>query len=340
MDELTTEVQKRIEGSQFSFPLPLVDPEGRGRELGNNIELWMTYLSQQQPWLEESSNQYNRALATELRNQIARTIVERTSNSMGVGGPPPDWLKLLIELWSERAVTVITLNYDTLVERLAITIKSRHRNEGERSRYRQEREKSWYRNEGDGLSLSQLYPRLLTNIRSRVETLVSMDPVHTFLYLKLHGSVNWHYSGRDNFYGETIFYSDVSPWGGAIDRPEFLSMHSAIDKETLIIPPVTEKTNFFNNETIKSVWQQASGRLERASRVFVIGYSLPISDLGMQFFLKRSLPAEETEWFIVDTDKDVIGRYRKLLEPQQKVRDDFVGPDSVLKFSEEYPSLD
>ena len=73
----------------------------------------------------------------------------------------------------------------------------------------------------------------------------------TFTYFKLHGSVNWLYSGRENFFGETIFYSDVSPWGSCIADFERDSRLSAEDKQSLIIPPVTEKTTYFNNETVR-----------------------------------------------------------------------------------------
>ena len=100
--------------------------------------------------------------------------------------------------------------------------------------------------------------------------------VDTFLYLKLHGSINWYYSGRDDFYGETIFYADVPPFGSDYsDQEKVLSALSG-DKQTLIIPPANEKTIYFNNETVKGLWHDASVALSKATRVFVIGYSLPI----------------------------------------------------------------
>ena len=80
---------------------------------------------------------------------------------------------------------------------------------------------------------------------------------------------------------------------------------SARDKQSLIIPPVTEKTTYFNNETVRRLWYEASDALESATRVFVIGYSLPMSDLGMRLFLKRSLPIRGTRWYIVDTIDDI-----------------------------------
>ena len=318
MKELTAAVSERIEISELSLPPPLRDSEDRGRALESNIELWMTYLSQRQPWLDESFNQYNLALATRIRRYIKEIINQSTSDSMESA---PTWLGPLLEEWSARQVSVITLNYDTLVERAAEALSKPEVNGGH------------------GVSTSQVYPPYFSSIRSRTATLVSASPLDTFTYLKLHGSVNWHYSGREDFYGETIFYSDVSPWGPKQNDHEKKSRLTAGDKETLIILPVSEKTTFFNNETVRRLWQEASDHLEGATRVFVIGYSLPISDLGMQFFLKRSLPIQGTPWYIVDTDKKVIGRYRDLLAPQQTIHDDFVGEDAVSRFANAYPNI-
>ena len=49
MKELTNAVKKHIAASELDLPLPLTDPENRDEKLDNNIELWMTYLSQRQP---------------------------------------------------------------------------------------------------------------------------------------------------------------------------------------------------------------------------------------------------------------------------------------------------
>ena len=54
--------------------------------------------------------------------------------------------------------------------------------------------------------------------------------------------------------------------------------------EALIIPPVTEKTTYFRNETVGRVWWEAAQALRHAARVFVIGYALARSDLGMRAF--------------------------------------------------------
>ena len=313
--ELTVEVRQRLAKSNISLPTPLFDIDNRGRELEENIELWLTYLSQDQPWLHESFNQNNRALASRMRLEIGKVIRARSSTQRT---QMPPWLESLVKQWSKRRAEVITLNYDTLVERAANKVLDPNLNSGV------------------GILPSQLYPPYFSNIRSRVSNLPSPEPTESFTYLKLHGSVNWHYSGRQDFYGETIYYSDISAWGLNQSDSESQSLLYAEDKDILIIPPVLEKTTFFNNETVRALWQNASLALDQAIRVFVIGYSLPISDLSMRFFLKKSLPSEEARWYIVDKEASVADRYRELLGAKQTIECVFAGEEAVQEFADEY----
>ena len=111
------------------------------------------------------------------------------------------------------------------------------------------------------------------------------------------------------------------------------------DKEPLIIPPVMDKLTYFNNETVRRLWYDASDALYSAARIFVIGYSLPRSDLGMGFFLQHSLSYENWPLYIIDKDIDVVGRFKTIL-PKLSVRDTFAGErDVVSEFVAEYPSL-
>lgn len=311
MKELTFEVRTRISrDGEFQLPSPF------DAGAADNIELWMTYLSQNQPWLDRSENQYNRALATRIENYIVEIIREQESAALGQA--MPDWLGQLVGRWVTAQATVITLNYDTLVERATV---------GEPS-------------DEDGLSLSHIYPANLANIRSiGAAMLWGASPKDAFAYHKLHGSINWHYSGREDFYGETIYYSDVSKWGAGVSEHELESVAPSKDKQTLVIPPVAEKTTFFRNEYVSGNWRNAGVALSEASRVFVLGYSLPPTDMGMELFLQRYLPAANAPWYIVDIDSEVTTRYRRLLN-DRSVADAYVGDaDAVRRFASDYPEV-
>ena len=106
--DLTDEVTRRLQRPGHSLPQPLM-------ELDNNIELWITYLSQRQPWLTEYENDSNKSLAGCIRHHIGAVIEEYTARASQTEAPR--WLSRLIGLWHREQATVITLNYDTLVER-------------------------------------------------------------------------------------------------------------------------------------------------------------------------------------------------------------------------------
>lgn len=291
-------------------------------KLGHNVELWMTYLSQDQPWLRVEENQHNLSVASRIRRDICAVVTERTLQA--VSGEPPKWLEQLLRIWHDRQSVVITLNYDTLVERVArgLWVPSERPTEPDEDP------------ELNEIHLANLYPPYLTFVGGRSGYAVGAPlPRSTFTLLKLHGSTNWYYSGRPDFYGENILYADVPVFGDATAGDE----GRRADKETLIIPPVTEKTTYFRNETVNRVWLEAADALSTAERVFVIGYSLPPSDLGMRLFLTTVRRDPLPPFYIVDIDPKVAGRYQKALHLD--VSTSFIREeDAVAQFANHYTS--
>ena len=285
MDELSTEVLKRLERAG----LPTYDLN----QLGNNIELWMTYLCQPQPWLKSYENDQNRAKAGFIRQQI-REIVEVCTSEVAMSGSP-DWLDRLVKAWHSNHTIVITLNYDTLIERAVRELKINDKTVLVRA--------------------DQIYPPYFSNISSRSGAgMWGENKIDTFSLFKLHGSVNWFYSGREDFFGETVYYSDVPPLGRDYLIQEEILASLARDKESLIIPPVNEKTTYFNNETVKALWREAGFAFRRAKKVFVIGYSLPDSDLGMRLFLSQNQPIPQVPVYIIDINPKIALRYKGCLQ--------------------------
>ena len=313
MVELGAEVRERLaEVPSLSSAIP--------DSLGDNIELWMTYLSQPQPWLREPDIYLHRSLGGRIRRSIAAVIEEHTAQASA--SLAPDWLRRLILSWHRREAVIITLNYDTLVEKAARDLKVSENI--------------------SALLPVDIYPPYFANIASRSGVgLWGRNSDRTFRLLKLHGSVNWYYSGREEFHGETIFFSDVPEFGPVCDEAAHYATtrrlrDMAADKETLLIPPVAEKTTYFNNETVRGLWKDAAAALQAAAALYIIGYSLPISDLGMQFFLAGSSPDADSPVHVVNTDKNTLERYRKFLQ-RPDIRADYVGPDNpVVRFACDY----
>ena len=310
LPDLTVEVTKRLRETEGSIPHPLMGLE-------SNIELWIAYLSNRQPWLTEYENDSNKSLAGRIRNQIGAIIEESTARASQTEAP--QWLNRLIASWHRERATVITLNYDTLVERASKQVQAI--------------------DNVNRILAAQMYPPYFSDVQARSGAgLWGEGSMRTFLFLKLHGSINWYYSGRDDFFGETILFSEDLPFGDAAWNDVHFRRPQSRDKEPLIIPPATEKSMYFNNETVRRLWREAGVALEEAERVFIIGYSLPASDMGMRFFLTKHPPKRESPVYLVNTDTSVAAHFQQIM--MWDVCDEFIDDaEPVIRFAATYPTV-
>jgi hypothetical protein len=231
--------------------------EPRLKALGYDVELLMTYLSQSHPWLDEATNLANRSQFLRFSEQLAEIIRERQEAALR--GPCPDWLRSLVKEWDKRRANVATFNYDTLVEKCYEALDDA---------------------EPDHRNRLQLHPVFVTPMEARTGFAWDAERRSTFSLVKLHGSVSWYYSGAESFYGEAIY--DLRPsqgWSSDGDPPWLL------DKVPLIIPPTTDKSTFFQNETVRAQWRWAHFMARMAANVYCLGYSLPMTDLLARFML-------------------------------------------------------
>ncbi|MCW7469594.1 SIR2 family protein [Leptospira kanakyensis] len=104
-------------------------------------------------------------------------------------------------------------------------------------------------------------------------------------YLKLHGSLNWQME-KDAFYDvsdKRIFFSlnDLSrPWQDSY-QGYYKERYSYYP---YIIPPLIGKK--YENKSIQHLWHISQALLENSKRIFIIGYSLPESDVIAEFMLR------------------------------------------------------
>jgi hypothetical protein len=132
-----------------------------------------------------------------------------------------------------------------------------------------------------------------------------------FHLVKLHGSINWFYSGSYNFPGETIFYS--SPYD--FERAEKLTL----DLQPMMIPPISDKSSHYSHNSLKFLWAQARIYLENAEEIYFIGYSLPQTDLSIRLLLSAAV-RPETKIFLInkpankDEKNDLIKNYSSLFK--------------------------
>lgn len=95
------------------------------------------------------------------------------------------------------------------------------------------------------------------------------DQSHALPIFKLHGSVNWARppDGELNVYGS---YSDVL----------------ATDQSVTLIPPTWRKA--FQGP-LSEVWDAAIRALSKATRIVIIGFSVPLTDIHFRYLLAAGL---------------------------------------------------
>ena len=109
--------------------------------------------------------------------------------------------------------------------------------------------------------------------------------------LKPHGSLNWR--RRNN---EILLVSD-----------EYAS-HPA--EELVIVPPLWQKS--FDAEPFQTIWQETRRTLSSVKALFVIGYSLPETDVYTQATLRMDV--QQLDFLcVVNPDKDARDRISRVL---------------------------
>ncbi|MGD2109800.1 MAG: hypothetical protein PVI86_10445 [Phycisphaerae bacterium] len=115
------------------------------------------------------------------------------------------------------------------------------------------------------------------------------SPSQAIPLLKLHGSLNWGHCTKchevvpielGEFFKQ-FRWADLSEEttaqlkiGSLLDR--FEHCDSPLDPEPVLVPPTWHKEDYHRG--IGQVWARAAAELAEAENIFVIGYSLPLSD--------------------------------------------------------------
>ncbi len=231
------------------YQLPAPRPEG-----GIDVETWLSFALEDQPFLPIEQNLLNRSAANVAISALGDLVVCRQHDVES-----PAWLMDLLTIWHGTRTEVITLNWDTLVE--AATEASRLWS------------LSYPTSDFDNVSISS------DDILDHVPRLAPGSPAGgppgrlTFHLWKLHGSIDWYWSEGDRF-GETVVRRPIT-------RPALGDSAGIAGKRRFFAAPTATKTSYYGNEIIRHVWQRARSAIECASEIVLIGYSLPPTDLSV-----------------------------------------------------------
>jgi hypothetical protein len=245
----------------------------QGKIPGGNLEVWLSSLAESQPYLDESTVAHNYGLFLSLTDQVVNDIVKAQEGFFLRAEP---WFSRLIRLWHRRRPTVITFNYDTIIE--------------------------------DSLPLLEIpvaylgaLPELVTDYLPVLAMLPSSSGSEiwkTFRLCKLHGSVDWYWLPSDAT-GETVRRWPPGRPLGEADRAVLAG------KGRLVIPPLSAKSRFYSLGIVREFWKRAAEALTLADRVTVIGYSMPMTDLATTAMVASTV-RPGTAWCVVDTRPDAV----------------------------------
>ena len=284
---------------------------------GNDFEAWLSYLATDQPWLSPAENLRNRAMFLDVSGAVEAAINEAQQEATK-GRMPPNELSWLVQHWHSTQATVVTFNYDLLVEDAYL---------------------HWRYQKLGGIE--DLYRLPLTPVLARSgESLLGGEPQHAFDLLKLHGSVNWYYSGLGDA-GDTIYLGfDPVLWS----RPETASSIQQdevvygrprhrdylIDKVAMIVLPASAKSNYYSNLSLRTQWRAAADALDRADELVIIGYSLPAADELVRGLLRTATSRLQRAVVVDKRGHDVVKRLRGLLGEDVVVDESFAEAEAPL----------
>lgn len=248
-----------------------------------DLEQWLSFLSTDQPWLDDFENLSNRSLFLRASSAVKEVIDQ--SEAGALARPYPSWLKRLVISWCAEGATVVTFNYDLLIERITTELRMTH---------------SW----------ADLYRMPLadrsTSFRSGGMFARATPPGSVLRLLKLHGSTNWGYAGMNTTTGDAIYLmeSDMS-WSTPERTKPPLPRHEGLydDLKPMIVPPTGTKNLYYSSSGLRAQWRKAREALRNASSVTLFGYSFPATDLAARHFFAGNVPSVPIT--VVDRNPDV-----------------------------------
>ena len=262
------------------------------------FEDWLSTLSENQPYLSEQENRANTALFAQLRDAIAEVLANCEADASA--NDPPDWLDPFTRLLHHREATVVTLNYDRLLEAALVRAGLKDLATDDR------------RPIDDRSAVRDIPP---TKLRSPTYRDVGgWTPSRTMRLLKLHGSLDW-WMYPDDTTGSTLVREELRLDLDRIPHRPSPDYRSRIltGREVALVPPVLTKGGYVTNLVTRQLWRDAHQALGNATHVAIIGYSLPLGDSMMASLLTSTLRREGVTITVVNLKtSDVAERVGQL----------------------------
>lgn len=235
-----------------------------GADSGITFEGWLSAMSTRMPFLREFEVLQRRALALNL-TEVLGDLLDDAQNRVSTSAAPK-WLLELVKAWNSEGAKVITFNYDLLIERAVVTagLKSVHKG-------------STKPTEVDGTDIVYPAPPIpFSGGWGESDSVGAFE--ESFQLIKLHGSLNWYASQGTAHDATTLAARDGRGFDGVAGITAGRTKVKTLYKRRLITPPVADKTAHYGTNLTLELWYAARLALQNASRVTLLGYSLPRED--------------------------------------------------------------
>jgi len=284
------------------------------------FETHLSFLAESQPHLTEVENRENESEFARLLQAIVIALDEQ--QTVALADPAPRWFSELVSVLHYGCYTVITLNYDTLIE---AAVASQHLDP-----------------HGSGTNPQAMalfsdpddfpHPDELSVPGPRQPRSVTPDDLlrgqppqrphsswpdgpgaATMRLLKLHGSLDWWWVPRDQS-GATLSRHDTgSRFGAPVPLSEEDRSLRLPGRERFLIPPLSTKSPYYRNPITRQLWQDAYRALCSAKRISLVGYSLPLADIVMSGMLRSAIREGDGQVTVDIVNRDPTGLQERVI---------------------------
>ncbi len=139
--------------------------------------------------------------------------------------------------------------------------------------------------------------------------------------IKLHGSLNWVKCEdckkiviqRELRHLDIEADYSIIPITSQLKRLKCPTCKKLLGEDPFIVPPTWNKTTY--HEQIEPVWKKAATELKDSEQIFVVGYSLPITDMFFRYLFALGVDMRTIlrGFYVYDIDSDVEERFKNLL---------------------------
>jgi hypothetical protein len=248
-----------------------------------NFELWLSEIAADQPYLPAHANRANDALFLRFSQAIADVLGARVDEVLS--HPWPTWLPVFLKVAHVTRSTVVTFNYDPLLECAVDTEVLFDPTVG-------------------SVTWSEITDFVPPWAGARLEA--RAEPPPTMSLLKVHGSLNWYWAPGD-MSGASVarrvlpgYYGHPEPYE---DRERSRELPGRVP---LVVPPTATKASYYTNPIVREIWTKAAGALREADRVVLMGYSVPLTDLTFTAMFRHAINAETTSVMLADLEPDDV----------------------------------